>query len=45
MVGAWWRLDLAFVWLRDKSGMDLPQAVLDARRIAWEDAQRTLPRL
>ena len=45
MVGAWWRLDLAFVWLRDNVGMDLPQAVLDARQMAWDDAQRALPRL
>jgi hypothetical protein len=45
MAGAWWRLDQAIVFLRDTVGMDLPQAVLDARELAWEDAQRALPSL
>ena len=45
IAGAWWRLDLAFVFMRDNLGMELPQAVLDARQMAWEDAQRALPRL
>jgi hypothetical protein len=45
MSGAWWRLDLAIVFLRDNIGVDLPQAVLDARQLSWEEAQSALPQL
>jgi hypothetical protein len=45
VAGAWWRLDLAIVFLRDSVGMDLPQEVLDARQRSWEDAQSALPHL
>ena len=45
MAGAWWRLDLAIVFVRDNVEMDLPEAVLDARQLSWEDAQHALPRL
>ena len=45
MAGAWWRLDLAIVFVRDNVEMDLPEAVLDARQLSWEDAQQALPRL
>jgi hypothetical protein len=45
MSSAWWRLDLAIVFLRDNIGIDLPQAVLDAREQSWQEAHAALPRL